>query len=111
MVTAILNEIFSISALVRVQSELRELNFKSIIRECQKNDAFLSLLETHFFAIQNEQMQQQELQDQEEKQRLKEFMEEKQKKRKAFHGIIPEKSDVPFRIPAVEAVEAVKPKP
>jgi hypothetical protein len=111
MMTAILNEIFSISALVRVQSELRELNFKSIIRECLKNDAFLSQLETHFFAIQKEQQKQQELQDQKEKQRLKEFMEEKQKKHKAFHGIIPEKSDGPFRIPAVEAVEAVKPKP
>jgi hypothetical protein len=117
MVTAILNEIFSISARVRVQSELRELNFKSIIRECLKNDAFLSQLETHFFAIQEEQMhyqeqqKQQELQDQEEQQRLKDFREKKQKKRKAFHGIIPKKSDGPFRIPAVEAVEAVKPKP
>ena len=115
MVTAILNEIFSISALVRVQSELRELNFKSIIRECQKNDAFLSQLETHFFAIQEEQMQQQEQQkqqelqeqeeqqEQQEQQRLEKFMLDKKNKWVLFHGsVVPKKSDGPLIIPAVK---------
>jgi len=116
MLTTIQMEISSIIALEHVQSELRGLNFEAIIRECLKNDSFLSHLETHFFAIQEEQMhyqeqirmQQQELQDQEEQKRLEKFRLEKQNKWVLFHRSIPKKSDGPFIIPVVDAV---KPKP
>jgi hypothetical protein len=64
MVTTIHMEISSIIALDSVQKKLKKLNFEAIIRECLKNDAFLSQLETHFFAIQQEQMHHQEQQEQ-----------------------------------------------
>jgi hypothetical protein len=101
MVTTIHMEISSIIALDSVQKKLKKLNFEAIIRECLKNDAFLSQLETHFFAIQQEQQEQQILKD---------FREKKQKNFVAFGRIILKKSErpVPFIIPAVDAV---KPEP
>jgi len=114
----------TIVALQIVQENLKRMNFEAIVGECLKNDAFLSQLGTHFFAIQEEQMhhqeqirmqqqeqqKQQELQDQKEQQMLQQFREKRQKNFVAFGGIIPEKSDrpVPFIIPAVDAV---KPEP
>lgn len=117
--TTIHMEISSIIALDSVQKKLKRLNFEAIILECLKNDAFLSQLEKHFFAIQQEQMhyqeqirmqqqEQQKLQDQEEQQRLEKFRRHKKNKLLSFHGSIPEKSDGPFIIPTVDSV---KPKP
>jgi hypothetical protein len=110
MVTTIHMEISSIIALDSVQKKLKKLNFEAIIRECLKNDAFLSQLETHFFAIQQEQQEQQKQQDEKEQQILKDFREKKQKNFVAFGRIILKKSErpVPFIIPAVDAV---KPEP
>jgi hypothetical protein len=124
MLTTIHMEISSIIALDSVQKKLKRLNFEAIILECLKNDAFLSQLRTHFFAIQKEQMhyqeqirmQQQEQQEQQEQQqqelqeqqRLEKFRLDKKNKWVLFHGSIPKKSDGPFIIPAADAV---KPEP